>query len=70
MWFNKLPISFIDNFEQLGNSFVCHFVGRQCPKRSANHLLTIRKGKKDTLRSYVKRFTKEFLEIDEADDKV
>ena len=68
MWFSKLPISFIDNFEQLGNSFVRHFVGRQRPKRSANHLLTIRKGKKDTLRSYV--FTKEFLEIDEADDKV
>ena len=26
-WFNKLPISSIDNFEQLSGSFVRHFVG-------------------------------------------
>ena len=70
MWFSKLPTSSIDSFKQLGNSFVRHFVGGQRLKRSANHLLTIKKGKKETLRSYVKRFTKEFLEIDEANDKV
>ena len=35
-----------------------------------NHLLTIRQGEKETLRSYVKRFTRETLEVDEADDKV
>ena len=32
--------------------------------------LTIRQGEKETLRSYVKRFTRETLEVDEADDKV
>ena len=42
VWFSKLAKSSIDNFEQLGNSFVHHFVGGQCPKRLANHLLTIR----------------------------
>ena len=26
-WFTKLPKLSIDNFEQLGNSFLCHFVG-------------------------------------------
>ena len=35
-----------------------------------NHLLTIRQGEKETLRSYVKRFTRETLEVYEADDKV
>ena len=70
VWFSKLPTLSIDSFEQLGNSFACHFVGGQHPKRSADHLLTIRQGEKETLRSYVKRFTKEILEIDEADDKV
>ena len=30
MWFSKLTTSFIDNFKQLGNSFVRHFVGGQC----------------------------------------
>ena len=47
-----------------------HFIRGQRPKRSADHLLTIRQGEKETLRSYVKRFTWETLEVDEADDKV
>ena len=33
-------------------------------------MLTIRQGEKETLRSYVTRFTQETLEVDEADDKV
>ena len=36
----------------------------------ADYLLTIRQGDKETLRSYVKRFTRETLEVDEVDDKV
>ena len=69
-WFNKLPTSSIDNFEQLSSSFVCHFVGAQRPKRTADHLLTIKQGEKEPLRSYVTRFTRGMLEVDEADDKV
>ena len=42
-WFNKLPASSIDNFEQLSGSFVRHFVGGQCPKRTADHLITIKR---------------------------
>ena len=37
-WFTKLPTSSIDNFEQLGSSFLCHFVGEQRPKRLGGHL--------------------------------
>ena len=51
-------------------AFLHHFIGGQRPKRPADHLLTIRQGEKETLRSYVKRFTRETLEVDEADDKV
>ena len=69
-WFTKSSTSSIDNFEQLGNSFLRHFVGGQHLKRLADHFLTIRQGEKETLRSYVKRFTRETLEVDEADDKV
>ena len=60
----------MDNFKQLSNAFLRHFIGGQRPKRTTNHLLTIRQGEKETLRSYVKRFTRETLEVDEADDKV
>ena len=69
-WFNKLPTSSIDNFKQLSNSFIRHFVGGQRPKRTADHLLTIKQGEKEPLRSYVTRFTRGMLEVDEADDKV
>ena len=69
-WFTKLPTSSIDSFEQLSSSFLHHFVGGQHPKRLADHLLTIRQGEKETLRSYVKRFTRDTLEVDDADDKV
>ena len=55
-WFTKLPTSSIDNFEQLGSSFLCHFVGGQRPKRLVDHLLIIKQGEKETLRSYVMRF--------------
>ena len=47
-----------------------HFVEGQRPKRPAEHLLIIRQGEKETLRSYVKRFTQENLEVDDADNKV
>ncbi|XP_075650215.1 uncharacterized protein LOC142620788 [Castanea sativa] len=69
-WFTRLPTSSIDNFEQLNSAFLRHFVGGQRPKRPADHLLTIKQGEKETLRSYVKRFTRETLEVDDADDKV
>ncbi|XP_050266583.1 uncharacterized protein LOC126710246 [Quercus robur] len=69
-WFTKLPTSSIDNFEQLSNAFLRHFVEGQRPKRLADHLLTIRQGEKEILRSYVKHFTQKTLEVDEADDKV
>ena len=65
-----MPTSTIDNFEQLSNAFLRHFIRGKRPKRPADHLLTIKQREKETLRSYVKRFTRETLEVDEADDKV
>ena len=66
-WFNKLPTLSIDNFEQLSNSFVRHFVSGQRPKRTTDHLLTIKQGEKEPLRSYVTRFTRGILEVDETE---
>ena len=69
-WFTKLPKSVVDSFEQLSNALLRHFVKGQRLKIPAYHLLTIRQGEKETLRSYVKRFIRETLEVDEADDMV
>ncbi|XP_030948931.1 uncharacterized protein LOC115972829 [Quercus lobata] len=57
-WFTKLPMSSIDNFEQLSSSFLRHFVGGQHPKSLVDHLLTIKQREKETLRSYVTCFTR------------
>ena len=54
----------------MGNSFLHNFIKGQHLRRIADHLLTIKQGEKETLRSYVKRFTRETLEVDEVDDKV
>ena len=69
-WFTKLPTSSLNNFNQLSSAFLHHFIGGQHPKRPVDYLLTIREGEKETLRSYVKRFTWETLEVDEVNDKV
>ena len=69
-WFTKLLNSSINNFEQLSNAFLCHFIGGQRPKWPAVYLLTVKQGEKETLKSYVKRFTCETLEVDKANDKV
>ena len=45
-------------------------LGGQRPKRPADYLLTVKQGEKETLRSYVKRFTCKTLEVDKANDKV
>ena len=47
-----------------------HFVGSQQKKRPMDHLLTIKEEEGESLRSYVKRFNKEVLEVDEAEDKM
>ena len=41
VWFSKLPVSSIANFEQLSDSFIYHLIRGQCHKRSqeANLLL-------------------------------
>ena len=68
VWFSKLAQSSI--FNQLSSLFVRHFVNGQRQKKPADHLLTIKQGERESLRSYVKQFNREVLEVDKAEDKV
>ena len=70
VWFSELPVASIDNFEQLSDSLVRHFIGGQCHKRPTSHLLIVKQQEGETLREYVKRFNKAVLEINEANDQV
>ncbi|KAL0345566.1 UNVERIFIED_CONTAM: hypothetical protein Sradi_4387900 [Sesamum radiatum] len=62
-WFTNLPSGSIESFEQLIQKFAFHFASKRKAKRSATHLLTIRQGEKESLKSFVGRFNNETLEV-------
>ena len=50
--------------------FVNNFIGEQRHKRSSSSLLTIEQGENESLRSFITRFNREALTVDEVDDKL
>ena len=50
--------------------FVNNFIGRQRHKRSSSSLLTIEQGENESLRSFITRFDREALSVDEVDNKL
>ena len=70
VWFNKLALNTVSTFKELHGHFVIHFIGGQRYKRSLASLMNIKQQVDESLRSYITRFNKEALLIDEANDKV
>ena len=70
VWFSKLTPNIVSTFKELGGHFVTHFIEGQRYKRSLASLLNIKQWEDESLRSYVTRFNKEALLINEVDDKV
>ena len=70
VWFSKIPPNLVSSFEKLSKLFVNNFIGGQRHKRSSSSLLTIEQGENESLRSFITRFNKEALSVDEADDKL
>ena len=70
MWFSKIPLNAIGSFEELSKLFVNNFIGGQRHKRSSSSLLTIEQGEKESLWSFITRFNREALTVDEVDDKL
>ena len=68
-WFNRLPSSSIFLFRELSIAFVSHFIGSRTYRKPSYHLLTIKKGSQESLRSYVQRFNAESLKVDIPDEK-
>ncbi|XP_065629952.1 uncharacterized protein LOC136067684 [Quercus suber] len=60
----------ISTFKELSAQFTSHFIGGHRYKKSTTCLMSIRQREDETLRSYITRFNKEALSIDEADDKI
>ena len=68
-WFNRIPPSSISSFRELSIAFVSHFIGARTYRKSSYHLLTVKQGSQESLKSYVQRFNAESLKIDIPDEK-
>ena len=70
IWFSRLMPNSIGTFKELSTQFTSHFIGGHKYKKSTTCLMNIRQREDKTLRSYITRFNKEALLIDEADVKI
>ena len=68
--FSRLTPNSISTFKELNAQFTAHFIKGHRYKKSTACLMSIRQWEDETLRSYISRFNKESLSIDEADDKI
>ena len=70
VWFSKIPPNSVSSIEELSKLFVNNFIGGQRHKRSSSSLLTIEQGENESLQSFITRFNREALTVDEVDDKL
>ena len=68
-WFNRLPPASITSFRELSITFVSHFIGVRKYRKSSYHLLAVKQGPHEKLRSYFQRFNSESLKVDILDEK-
>ena len=68
--FSRLTPNSISTFKELSAQFASHFIRGHRYKKSIACLISIKQLEDETLRSYMARFNKEALSIDEADDKI
>ena len=67
-WFNRLPLASISSFKELSITFMSHFIGARTYRKPSYHLLTVKQGPQENLRSYVQRFNSESLRVDILDE--
>ena len=70
IWFSRLTPNSVSIFKELSAQFTAHFIGGHRYKKSTACLMSIKQREDEMLRSYISRFNKEALLIDEADDKI
>ena len=70
VWFSKIPPNTVTSLEELSKLFVNNFIEEQRHKHSSSSLLTIKQGENKSLQSFITRFNKEALTVDEMDDKL
>ena len=70
IWFSRLTPNSSSTFKELSAQFASHFIEGHRYKKSTACLMSIKQQEDETLRSYITRFNKETLSIDEAGGKI
>ncbi|XP_065621537.1 uncharacterized protein LOC136064130 [Quercus suber] len=70
VWFNKILLNTITSFQELSKLFVNDFVKCQRHNCSSSSLLHIKQGKNESLRTFINRFNREALLVDEMEDEI
>ena len=70
IWFSKLTPNSISTFKKLSAQFALYFIRGHRYKKSTPCLMNISQRKDEMLRSYITRFNKETLSINEVNDKI
>ena len=70
IWFSRLTPNSVNTFKELSAQFTAHFIGGHRYKKSTACLMSIKQRENEMLRSYISRFNKEALSIDETNDKI
>ena len=70
IWFNRLTPNSVSIFKELSAQFTAHLIGGHRYKKSTACLMSIKQREDEMLRSYISRFNKEALSINEVDDKI
>ena len=70
VWFSKLTSNTCLTFKELSGHFVTHLIEGKRHRRSSMAILSITQQEEEILRSYVTRFNKKALLIDEVYNKV
>ena len=67
-WYMKFPPGSIRSFEDFMNMFLKRYAGIKGPRASCDSLLSIKQGDRETLKTYVKRFTDAAKRVDSLND--
>ena len=68
-WFNRLSPTLVSSFKELSIAFVSHFIRARTSRKPSYHLLTVKQGPQENIRSYVQRFNSKSLRVDIPDEK-
>jgi len=70
VWFSKIAPNIVSSFEELSKLFFNNFIGGQKHIRSSSSLLTIKQRENESLQSFITRFNREALTMNEMNDKL